>query len=111
MMLDLDRFKPVNDMLGHAAGDMVLGMVADRLCATLRDGDVVARLGGDEFAVLQLSADEPAATNTLASRIVDAIGGRPFMLDGQSCHLGASVGIALAPDDGAGPAEGHVLPL
>ena len=105
LMLDLDRFKPVNDMLGHAAGDMVLGMVADRLCSTLRDGDVAARLGGDEFAVLQLSADEPAAADTLASRLVDAIGGRPFMLDGQACHLGASVGIALAPDDGDGPTE------
>ena len=105
LMLDLDRFKPVNDMFGHAAGDMVLGMVADRLGSALRDGDVVARLGGDEFAILQLSADEPAAADTLAMRVVDAIGGRPFMLDGQSVHLGTSVGIALAPSDGDSPAK------
>ena len=104
LMLDLDRFKPVNDMLGHAAGDLVLGMVADRLSAVLRDDDVVARLGGDEFAVLQLGATEQDAS-ALAGRIVETIGARPFMLDGQSVHLGTSVGIALAPTDGHDPAE------
>ena len=105
LMLDLDRFKLVNDTLGHVAGDMILGMVADRLRATLRDDDVVARLGGDEFAVLQLAAVAPDVAESFASRIIEAIGGRPFMLDGQPVHLGISVGIAFAPEDGDDPAE------
>jgi len=105
LMLDLDRFKAINDTLGHPAGDMILGMVADRLRSTLRGDDIIARLGGDEFAILQLAAKEPDAATTLATRIVDVIAARPFLLDGQSIHLGASVGIAMAPDDGDDPAE------
>ncbi|MEG3166163.1 EAL domain-containing protein [Sphingomonas sp. PB2P19] len=105
LMLGLDRFKVVNDTLGHAAGDIVLGMVADRLRSTLRSDDVFARLGGDEFAVLQLATDEPDAAEALAERVVKVIEARDFMLDGQSIHLGASVGIAMAPDDGDDPAE------
>jgi diguanylate cyclase (GGDEF)-like protein len=105
LMLDLDRFKAVNDTLGHAAGDIVLGMVADRLRSTLRDNDIIARLGGDEFAILQLATDEANVVAALATRIVDIVTSRPFMLDGQAIHLGASVGIAIAPDDGDDPAE------
>jgi diguanylate cyclase (GGDEF)-like protein len=105
LMLDLDRFKAVNDTLGHLAGDIVLSMVADRLRSTLRDGDIVARLGGDEFAILQLATKEADAASALATRIVDIIAARPFMLDGQSVHLGASVGVAIAPCDGRDPAE------
>ncbi|MGI4801128.1 MAG: bifunctional diguanylate cyclase/phosphodiesterase [Janthinobacterium lividum] len=105
LMLDLDRFKAVNDTLGHAAGDIVLGMVADRLRSTLRDDDIIARLGGDEFAILQLTTDETDAASALAARIVDVIAARPFMLEGQAIHLGASIGIALAPGDGDDPAE------
>jgi diguanylate cyclase (GGDEF)-like protein len=105
LMLDLDRFKPVNDTHGHAAGDRVLRMVADRLQAILREGDIVARLGGDEFAILQLSAVTPAAAEALAQRAVDTVSFRPFMLDGQAVHLGASVGLAWAPEDGSVPAE------
>ena len=104
LMLDLDRFKLVNDTLGHAAGDMVLGMVADRLTATLREDDMVARLGGDEFAILQLATGGSEAAYALAARIIDAIGARPFLLDGQSIHIGTSIGIALAPADGEDPA-------
>ena len=105
MMLDLDRFKPVNDTLGHAAGDIVLRLVADRLQGLLRDEDIVARLGGDEFAVLQLTATDDAAAQALAARIIERIEAKPFMLDGQSIHLGTSIGYALAPDDGEEPAQ------
>ncbi|WP_260596591.1 EAL domain-containing protein [Sphingomonas endolithica] len=105
LMLDLDRFKAVNDTLGHAAGDIILGMVADRLRSTLRGDDVIARLGGDEFAVLQLTTEEADAAAALAERIVRIIEARPFMLDGQAVHLGASVGIAVTPADGDDPAE------
>jgi diguanylate cyclase (GGDEF)-like protein len=105
LMLDLDRFKTVNDTLGHAAGDIVLGMVAERLRSTLRGDDLIARLGGDEFAILQLATEEADAASALATRIVDIVSARPFMLDGQAIHLGASVGIAMAPDDGDDPAE------
>ena len=105
LMIDLDRFKPINDTLGHAAGDLVLRKVADRLRAVVRQDDLVARLGGDEFAVLQLHASEGETAEELASCIVAAIGGEPFMLDGQAVYVGASIGIACAPDDGDDPAE------
>lgn len=105
LMLDLDRFKPVNDMHGHAAGDTVLTMVAARLTSVLREGDVVARLGGDEFAVLQITGTDPEAAERLAMRIVQVISDRPFLLAGHPVHLGASVGIARAPLDGDDPAE------
>ncbi|SFO42862.1 diguanylate cyclase (GGDEF) domain-containing protein [Sphingomonas sp. OK281] len=105
LMLDLDRFKSINDTLGHGAGDLILAMVADRLSTTLREGDVVARLGGDEFAILQLGAGDLEAAATLATRIIRAIEASPFMLDGQFLYLGASVGIAIAPSDGDDPAE------
>ena len=97
----------VNDTLGHPAGDLILAMVGDRLSTTLREGDVVARLGGDEFAVLQLTAGDPEAAAALATRIIKAIEASPFMLDGQSLYLGASVGIAIAPNDGDDPARAH----
>jgi diguanylate cyclase (GGDEF)-like protein len=105
LMLDLDRFKAVNDTLGHAAGDIVLRMVADRLRSTLRVDDVLARLGGDEFAVMQIGAEEADAAAALAARFVKIITTNPFMLDGQPIYLGASIGIAMAPDDGDDPAE------
>jgi len=104
LMIDLDRFKPVNDTFGHAAGDVVLRKVADRLSASLREGDVVARLGGDEFAVLQLDVHEPDAPALLAQRLADAIGRLPFMLEGGGVVIGASVGVARAPVDGDDPA-------
>jgi diguanylate cyclase (GGDEF)-like protein len=105
LMIDLDGFKAVNDTLGHAAGDIVLGMVAERLRSTLRESDVVARLGGDEFAVLQLAIEEPEAAAVLAARIVAVTESRPFLFEGQSLYLGASVGLALSPEDGTDPAE------
>lgn len=105
LMVDLDRFKPINDTLGHAAGDLLLRKVADRMSSIVRKDDLVARLGGDEFVVLQLHTHESETAEVLASRIVAAIGGHPFMLEGQSVCIGASVGVACAPDDSGDPAE------
>jgi diguanylate cyclase (GGDEF)-like protein/PAS domain S-box-containing protein len=101
MMLDLDKFKTVNDTLGHHAGDQLLIEVARRLKASIRGADILARLGGDEFAIIMDSAlDQNEASISLALRIINALS-RPFDLDGQLAHIGASVGIALAPADGA----------
>jgi diguanylate cyclase (GGDEF)-like protein len=104
LTLNLDRFKKVNDALGHASGDIILRLVADRLQVVLRDEDIVARLGGDEFVILQLSIDGAESAETLAARIVESFETRPFLLDGQSVQLGISIGIALAPEDGDDPA-------
>jgi len=92
--LDLDRFKMVNDTLGHAVGDILLKKVADRLTAACRKGDIVARLGGDEFVVLQRDVDEEGAAETLASRIVDLVG-RTYVINGHTINIGASVGVAI----------------
>ena len=107
LMLDLDRFKAVNDTLGHPVGDALLRKVAERLRNAARREDVIARLGGDEFAVLQIGRagdDQPRAAEALARRLVDLVG-RAYVLDGQMLNVGASVGIALFPDDGRGPDE------
>jgi diguanylate cyclase (GGDEF)-like protein len=103
LYIDLDRFKPVNDTLGHQAGDLLLRAVAERLRSEVAEGDIVARLGGDEFAVIRSKAGTRDAED-LARRIVEALG-RTFELNGHHVEVGASVGVALAPDDGAGPDE------
>ena len=100
--IDLDRFKAVNDTLGHPIGDALLRKVAERFKSALRDGDLVARLGGDEFAVIQSDAPQPAAATALATRLVDLIG-RAYAVEGQVLHIGASVGVAIAPNDGNEP--------
>jgi diguanylate cyclase (GGDEF)-like protein len=92
--LDLDRFKMVNDTLGHAVGDLLLEKVADRLRAACRKGDIVARLGGDEFVVLQRDTEEEGAAETLAARIVDLVG-RTYVINGHTINIGASVGVAI----------------
>ncbi|GJE78401.1 hypothetical protein BGCPKDLD_5016 [Methylorubrum suomiense] len=105
LMLDLDRFKAVNDTLGHPVGDALLRKVAERLRNAARRDDVIARLGGDEFAILQVGqvgADQPLAAEALANRLVDLVG-RTYVLDGQMLNVGVSVGIALFPDDGRLP--------
>ncbi|OPG69912.1 GGDEF-domain containing protein [Pseudomonas ogarae] len=99
LFLDLDRFKQVNDTLGHDAGDQLLKEVALRLKACLRTSDTVARLGGDEFVILlpELSDDKDVATT--AQKILGAIA-RPFNLQGQEFRVTASVGISVFPQDG-----------
>ena len=99
LYLDLDRFKEVNDTLGHPVGDALLREVATRLQAVLREGDTLARLGGDEFAVIQLGLEQPQDASRLAQRLVEAIS-QPFILDGRQVVVGTSIGIALAPGDG-----------
>ena len=98
MMLNLDRFKRVNDTLGMGAGDRVLLEVAERIKSCLRHVDTVARLGGDEFVLLVHQADEAGAEAT-ARRLLDAMG-RPFTLDGESFTVTCSIGVALCPADG-----------
>ena len=102
LMLDLDRFKMVNDTLGHSFGDKLLQRVAGRLKSAVRDEDLVARLGGDEFAILQAGITSPAQARALAERIVDFLS-RPFIIDRQVINIGASVGLAFAFVDGDTP--------
>lgn len=99
LYLDLDDFKTINDTYGHATGDAVLSVVAERLRGCIRDGDIAGRLGGDEFAIL-VSSGDPAEACRVADRIIDRIG-RPFKLDDVVLELGISIGIALAPAHGA----------
>jgi diguanylate cyclase (GGDEF)-like protein/PAS domain S-box-containing protein len=100
--LDLDRFKEVNDSLGHPVGDLLLKAVASRLRDCVRESDLVARLGGDEFAILQTGACLPTEATALASRLIESIS-VPYELASHQVAVGVSVGIALAPDDGLDP--------
>jgi diguanylate cyclase len=98
LMLDLDKFKEVNDSLGHRAGDQLLVQVGNRLGQHLRTGDVLARLGGDEFAILLDDAGRDEAEE-VATKLRAAVG-EPFAVDGVTLHSGVSIGIALFPDNG-----------
>ncbi len=98
--LDLDRFKEVNDTLGHAAGDALLRLAGRRLKRCVRAQDVVARLGGDEFAVIQFGIKDDTEIGELGARIVRSLSA-PYRLAGHHADVGVSVGMALAPDDGA----------
>ncbi len=98
LLIDLDRFKEVNDTLGHHSGDLLLQTVASRLKDVIRASDTVARLGGDEFAVLLAGADEAAANQT-ASKIQGELR-QPLLLEGQRVDLNASIGIAIYPQHG-----------
>ncbi|MDO9709314.1 bifunctional diguanylate cyclase/phosphodiesterase [Paracraurococcus lichenis] len=99
LCLDLDRFKAVNDTLGHGVGDGLLRQVAARLRESVRETDTAARLGGDEFAVIQDSTDQPRDARALAERLI-AVLCEPYEVEGHRLSIGASVGVALAPTDG-----------
>ncbi|RZT10371.1 diguanylate cyclase (GGDEF) domain-containing protein [Duganella sp. CF402] len=100
LFMDLDRFKYVNDNLGHAVGDRLLQAVAQRVRQTVRSDDTVARLGGDEFTVVLNQLDNPAAAATAAHNIVRSLS-VPFPIDGHEIFVTASVGIAMFPHDGS----------
>jgi diguanylate cyclase (GGDEF)-like protein len=101
LILDLDKFKVVNDTLGHPAGDAVLRTVADRIRACIRDVDAAARLGGDEFAIIQSHLEDPElGARKLANRLLDEMR-MPIHLGANQFRIGVSIGIALAPADGA----------
>lgn len=99
LFLDLDRFKHVNDSLGHGAGDELLRFIGGRLRGALRHSNVVGRLGGDEFLVLLENAGTVEEVAQAAARLLAALS-RPFELGGQIVHAGASIGIAMHPQDG-----------
>lgn len=99
LFIDLDRFKVINDSLGHDAGDQVLRVVAQRLSDSVRDCDMVSRLGGDEFVVLLEGIVDAGQASYTARRILDLIN-QPFRLVGDAYYVGASIGISLFPDDG-----------
>jgi diguanylate cyclase (GGDEF)-like protein/PAS domain S-box-containing protein len=99
MMLDLDRFKQVNDTMGHPAGDELLKQVATRLQSIVKDAGEVGRLGGDEFQVLLPDMDDRGGLGELANRIVQSIS-QPYQINGRRAIIGTSIGIAIAPYDG-----------
>jgi len=96
LLLDLDRFKPINDAQGHDAGDAVLVAVAARLVQALREVDLVARLGGDEFAVLLRDPAGREAVDMVCRRVIEAIA-EPVSHRGVALQVGTSIGVALCP--------------
>jgi diguanylate cyclase (GGDEF)-like protein/PAS domain S-box-containing protein len=99
MMIDLDRFKAVNDTLGHPIGDRLLSRVAERLGQLMGDNETCGRLGGDEFAVVMRDATNSSAVEALAQRIIETLS-RPYEVDANTLYIGASVGLAIGPRDG-----------
>ncbi len=102
LTLDLDRFKEINDTLGHPIGDELLKCVADRLRACIRETSTIARLGGDEFAIVEDVTNPVTEATAVADRIQMALS-TPFELSGHQVIIGSSIGIAIAPDDGSDP--------
>src|SRR5690606_8942706 len=98
LCLDLDRFKPVNDLLGHAAGDQVLNEVSGRLAECVRNGDLVARTGGDEFVLILTDVSSQDEVEALCRRLIRSIE-QPVVMDEQEVFVSASIGIAMAPTD------------
>ncbi|MGH8888776.1 MAG: diguanylate cyclase domain-containing protein [Acidothermaceae bacterium] len=99
LVIDLDKFKEVNDTLGHAAGDQLLRVVAERLLAAMRSDDVVARLGGDEFVALIHDVPDTAVARIAALRLLEQLVGT-CQIDGVAINVGASIGVAVAPEHG-----------
>ncbi|ULJ76644.1 putative bifunctional diguanylate cyclase/phosphodiesterase [Rhizobium gallicum] len=99
MQIDLDDFKPVNDTLGHGAGDIVLQLAAERIRKTLGKDETAYRLAGDEFAVIQIAREQPDEAERLAESLIAEFR-KPFTVDGITVFVGASIGVAIAPRDG-----------
>jgi len=99
LYLDLDRFKPVNDQYGHAFGDKVLVEAARRMSACVRDSDTLSRRGGDEFVLLLESPDPNSSAALVSRKLISAIT-QPFLIDGHIVNIGASIGVAIYPNDG-----------
>src|SRR4029078_3728406 len=99
MMLDLDRFKYVNDTMGHPAGDELLLQVAQRLQSIIGDRGEIGRLGGDEFQVILPDLDDRGKLGELANKVIQIVS-QPYPIDGKRAIIGTSVGVAIAPYDG-----------
>ena len=99
LFLDLDRFKPVNDLFGHDVGDVLLHQVAQRILECVRESDTVARIGGDEFCILLHDVANDMDASTVADKILHALRA-PFMVDGNSLNIASSIGIAIYPEHG-----------
>jgi diguanylate cyclase (GGDEF)-like protein/PAS domain S-box-containing protein len=99
MLLDLDRFKQVNDTLGHPAGDALLKQVAERLLKIVGDKEMVSRLGGDEFQIILPDIEDRGKLGDMASDIINSLS-QPYSVEGSRCIIGASVGVAISPFDG-----------
>jgi len=100
LYLDLDRFKSVNDTLGHAVGDKLLQMVANRLTETVRDTDTVARLGGDEFVIAAANLRDASAAGTVADKVLNALCA-PYQIDSHRLEVSSSIGVSVYPEDGS----------
>ncbi|HYD33481.1 MAG TPA: EAL domain-containing protein [Methylophilaceae bacterium] len=97
--VDLDRFKLINDTLGHTAGDILLQLVADRLKESSREVDIIARVGGDEFVIALTGIKESSHITSIAKKVLKTIG-RPYMVNGHTLHVTPSLGVSIYPDDG-----------
>lgn len=104
MLIDLDRFKQVNDTLGHPAGDALLKQVAERLVKVIGDKEKVSRLGGDEFQIILQDEDDRGTLGDIADKIIRSLS-HPYSIDGSRCIIGASVGVAVSPFDGQSSEE------
>ena len=104
LYLDLDRFKQINDTLGHRCGDLLLIEMAGRLTGCVRQYDTVCRLSGDEFMIVLAGVDDAATVESIAEKILQIVA-RPFSIEGRDLHVRGSIGIAVIPDDGIKPDE------
>ena len=104
VFIDLDRFKVINDTLGHAAGDKLVVAVAQRLARAIRSGDTVSRLGGDEFALILQNLSKPRDAATVSQKVLEGLAA-PFEVEGHEIFVTASIGITLFPSDGENPEE------